>query len=515
MTADGVRPVVLVIMDGWGDAPPSPGNAVTLADTPTYDRLVADAPCAMLTPFGREVGLPEGQMGNSEVGHLNLGAGRVVYQSLTKIDLAIEDGTFFRNPALVGAAHYAKAHGGTLHLLGLIGTGGVHAQDTHLLALLRLAKAEGLSRVAIHAFLDGRDTPPSSARGYMRTLEAEIAKIGVGRVATVSGRYYAMDRDTRWDRVQKAYDALTSGTGDTAHSADDAIARSYAAGITDEFLVPTVIVDNKQPIEKIVDGDAVIFFNFRADRVRELSHALVDDAFDGFPRAAHPHVYFVTMTEYEQKLPVAGIAYPQDDIAESLAQVIAEHSLGQFHAAETEKYPHVTFFFNGGREESFPGESRSLTPSPKVATYDLQPEMSAPAVADAVVAAIAGGQYAFVLVNFANADMVGHTGVLAAAIAAVETVDGCVGRVLAAVDAAGGAALVTADHGNAEEMIAPDGTPMTAHTMNRVRCFLTGAGVPAGAMMRPAGRLADIAPTVLDLLGIPQPSVMTGKSLCE
>lgn len=510
----GVRPVALVIMDGWGDAPPSSGNAVTNAKTPTYDRLVATAPRAELVPFGREVGLPAGQMGNSEVGHLNLGAGRVVYQSLTRIDLAIEDGTFADNPVLVGAARHARERGAALHLLGLVGPGGVHAQDAHLLALLQLAQREGVERVFVHAFLDGRDTPPRSARDYMATLEGQIGAIGVGRVATVSGRYYAMDRDKRWDRVQKAYDALTRGTGETAHSADAAIARSYEAEVTDEFVLPTVIVDDDgTPIGTIRDDDAVVFFNFRADRARELSHALVDDDFDGFPRAAHPRVYFVTMTEYEAGLPVRGVTFPAQDVAEPLAAVIAAHGLAQFHAAETEKYPHVTFFFNGGREEPFAGEDRTLIPSPKVATYDLQPEMSAPALTDAVVGAIGSGTYAFILVNFANADMVGHTGVLAAAIKAVETVDTGVGRIFAALDAAGGAAIVTADHGNAEEMIAPDGTPMTAHTMNRVPCFLVGAGVPPGTTVRAEGRLADIAPTVLDLLGLPQPAAMTGESL--
>ncbi|HEY7908297.1 MAG TPA: 2,3-bisphosphoglycerate-independent phosphoglycerate mutase, partial [Thermomicrobiales bacterium] len=436
-----VRPVVLVIMDGWGDAPEGPGNAVALAETPTFDRLCATAPRTELIPFGREVGLPEGQMGNSEVGHLNIGAGRIVYQTLTRIDLAIETGAFMENAVLAGAMREAKARGAILHLLGLIGPGGVHAQDLHLVALLRLAKAEGLTKVAIHAFLDGRDTPPASARGYMQHLEGEIRRIGVGRVATVSGRYYAMDRDNRWDRVQKAYDALTLGAGEQAQSADEAIARSYAAGVTDEFVLPTVIVGGDDlPVGTITDGDVAIFFNFRADRARELSHALIDDDFDGFPRAAHPRVTFVTMTEYEADLPVSGIAFPAENIVEPLAEVIAAHGLAQFHAAETEKYPHVTFFFNGGREAPFPGEERRLIPSPKVATYDLQPEMSAGALTDAVVAAIESGRYAFVLVNFANPDMVGHTGVLAAAVAAVETVDSCVGRVLAALAQTGGAA---------------------------------------------------------------------------
>ncbi|MDQ6832148.1 MAG: 2,3-bisphosphoglycerate-independent phosphoglycerate mutase, partial [Chloroflexota bacterium] len=467
-----------------------------------------------LIPYGREVGLPDRQMGNSEVGHLNIGAGRIVYQTLTRIDRAIEDGAFFHNPVLREAVHAAKERHATLHLLGLIGSGGVHAQDTHLRALLRLAKQEGVENVAIHAFLDGRDTPPESARGYMRHLEDEIATIGVGRVATVSGRYYAMDRDTRWDRIQKTYDALTRGIGETASTPDAAIARAYAAGVTDEFVLPAVIVgEDGAPVGTMTDGDVAIFFNFRSDRARELSHALIDERFDGFLRTTHPHLTLVTMTEYEADLPVAGIAFPVENIVEPLAAVIAAHGLAQFHAAETEKYPHVTFFFNGGREEPFADEDRRLVPSPKVATYDMQPEMSARAVVEAVVAAILSGRYAFVLVNFANADMVGHTGVLSAAVAAVETVDGCVGQILAALEQTGGAAIVTADHGNAEEMIAPDGTPMTAHTMNRVPCFLTGPGVPPDTRLRPHGRLADIAPTVLHLLGLPQPAVMTGESL--
>ncbi len=512
--ARAIRPVVLVIMDGWGDAAAGPGNGVTLAATPTFDRLSATALRSELIPFGREVGLPDGQMGNSEVGHLNIGAGRVVYQTLTRIDLAIEDGSFFRNSVLLAAMRTVKEKNVALHMLGLIGPGGVHAQDMHLLALLRLAKQEGLANVAIHAFLDGRDTPPESAREQMQRLEAEIAKIGVGRIATISGRYYAMDRDRRWDRVRKAYDALTLGAGETARAPDEAIARSYAAGVTDEFVLPTVIVgEDGTPVGTIADGDGAIFLNFRSDRARELSHALVDDQFDGFPRAAHPHLTFVTMTEYEADLPVAGVAFPTENIVEPLADVIAAHGLAQFHAAETEKYPHVTFFFNGGQEEPFPDEERRLIPSPKVATYDLQPEMSATAVADAVVTAVTSGRYAFVLVNFANADMVGHTGILAAAVAAVETVDACVGQILAALDTTGGAAIVTADHGNAEEMIAPDGTPMTAHTMNCVPCFLVGPGLSPEMRLRPQGRLADIAPTILHLLGLPQPAVMTGESL--
>jgi len=507
-------PVVLIIMDGWGDAPPGPGNAVALADTPTIDRLRATAPQTHLIPFGRAVGLPEGQMGNSEVGHLNLGAGRVVYQTLTRIGLAIEDGSFGDTLALVAAVEHARTHDAALHLMGLIGPGGVHAQDLHLLALLRLAKARGLTRVFVHAFLDGRDAPPTSARGYMAALEAQMREIGIGQVATVSGRYYAMDRDNRWERVQKAYDALTLGTGETAPSADAAIAQSYDAGTADEFVLPTVITGaDGAPVATIADDDAVIFFNFRADRARQLTRAFVEAGFDRMTRQAEPHTYFVTMTEYEAGLPVSGVAFPPHNVEEPLAAVVAAYDLKQFHCAETEKYPHVTFFFNGGREDPFPGEARTLIPSPKVATYDLQPEMSADAVTDAVVEAVRSGQYAFVLVNFANADMVGHTGVLAAAIKACETVDSCVGRVLAAVDEVGGAAIVTADHGNADVMIAPDGSPMTAHSLNPVPLYLAGPAVLPGTALRPDGLLADVAPTALALIGLPQPTIMTGQSL--
>ncbi len=510
-----VQPVVLVIVDGWGTAPPGPGNAVVLAETPTINGLDAAAPRTSLVSFGRAVGLPEGQMGNSEVGHTNLGAGRVVYQTLTRIDLAIEDGSFERTDALVAAMRHAQERGTALHLLGLIGSGGVHAQDAHLLALLRMAQAHGVGDVFVHAFLDGRDTPPQSARDYLRTLEAAMGEIGIGQVASVSGRYYAMDRDNRWDRVQKTYDALVLGQGEMARSADDAIARSYDAGVTDEFVLPTVITgEDGEPSGTIGDDDAVIFFNFRTDRARELARALVRDDFDAFRRAAQPRTFFVTMTEYERDLPVAGIAFPPQDVAQPLAQVIADAGLAQFHCAETEKYPHVTFFFNGGREEPFAGEDRTLIPSPKeVKTYDEKPEMSAAGVTDAVVGAIRSGTYAFVLVNFANPDMVGHTGVLDAAIAACATVDACVARVLAAVGEAGGAALVTADHGNAEEMLTPDGQPQTAHSMNPVPLYLVGPGVPPGTALRPNGLLADVAPTVLDLLGLPQPDAMTGQTL--
>jgi 2,3-bisphosphoglycerate-independent phosphoglycerate mutase len=509
--------VVLVILDGFGVYKDYPGNAVRLAETPNVDRWAREFPSTAMAASGRDVGLPAGQMGNSEVGHLNLGAGFVVDQWITRLDKAIEDGSFFANPILVGAVEGARARGAALHLLGLLGNGGVHASDTHLRAVLKLARDRGLERVYLHPFTDGRDTPPQSARGFVRDLEATLAALGTGRIATISGRYYAMDRDRRWDRVARAYAALVAGDGPTAPGAGAAIEASYAAGVTDEFVFPTVIVEpDGRPVATIGDGDTVIFTNFRNDRARELTRALTDPAFDGFPRARVPRgLHYVTLVEYEEGLPVA-VAFAPQDVREPLAAVLAAHGRAQFHAAETEKYPHVTFFFNGGREAPFPGEERHLIPSPKVATYDLQPEMSAPPLADAVVAAIASGRFDFVLVNFANPDMVGHTGVLAAAIAACATADACAGRVVAAALAAGGVALITADHGNAEVMIdEATGGPHTAHTTNPVPVWLASPpGDPLRrATLRRGGRLADVAPTLLDLLRLPPTPDMTGASL--
>ena len=511
------RPVALIILDGFGVYKAYPGNAVRLAHTPHVAAWDATFPHTQLAASGRDVGLPTGQMGNSEVGHLNLGAGFVVDQWITRLDKAIEDGSFFANPTLIAAIDHAKAHGTALHLLGLLGNGGVHASDAHLRAVLQLAHDRGLARVFLHPFTDGRDTPPDSARGFVRDLEAYMAQLGMGQIATISGRYYAMDRDHRWDRVALAYAALAEGQGQTARSATGALDRAQAAGITDEFLKPTVITDTAgKPLATIRDGDAVIFTNYRNDRARELSHALLDTDFSGFPRGTVPQgLHYVTMTEYEAGLPVA-IAFPPHDVREPLAAVLAAHGLRQFHAAETEKYPHVTFFFNGGREEPFPGEERTLTPSPRVATYDLQPEMSAAGVADAAIAAVESGRFDFIIVNFANPDMVGHTGVLAAAIAACETADACAGRLVAAILAAGGAALLTADHGNAEIMIdEATGGPYTAHTTNPVPLWLASPeGDPLRrATLRPGGRLADVAPTLLALLGVPKSEDMTGESL--
>lgn len=515
------RPVALIILDGFGVYKSYPGNAVRLARTPNVERWNAAFPYTELTASGRDVGLPTGQMGNSEVGHLNLGAGFVVDQWITRLDKAIEDGSFFNNPALIGAIEHAKARGTALHLLGLLGNGGVHASDAHLRAVLQLAHDRGLDRVYLHPFTDGRDTPPDSAQGFVRDLETYLASLGTGQIATISGRYYAMDRDHRWDRVALAYVAMTEGRGETAASAGEALTHSYASDPRgDEFLTPTVITGGDgAPIATIRDGDAVVFTNFRNDRARELTHALIDRDFDGFARAAVPNdLYYVTMTEYEAGLPVE-IAFPPHDVREPIAAVVSGHGLRQFHSAETEKYPHVTFFFNGGREEPFPGEERALIPSPKgadVPTYDYKPEMSAAGVADAAITAVESGNFDFIIVNFANPDMVGHTGVLAAAIAACETADTQGGRLVDAILAAGGAAIITADHGNAEVMIdEATGKPHTAHTTNPVPVWLASPeGDPLRrATLRRGGRLADVAPTLLDLLGLPKAGDMTGVSL--
>ncbi|MCC6630245.1 MAG: 2,3-bisphosphoglycerate-independent phosphoglycerate mutase [Chloroflexi bacterium] len=508
------RPVVLIVMDGWGLGPDYAWNAVLHADTPVFDRLWAGWPHTQLIASGEAVGLPAGQMGNSEVGHLNLGAGFIVYQWITFLDKEIAEGRFFANAALLGAMAAAKRPGARLHLLGLIGSGGVHASGAHLAALLRLARDQAVPDVAIHAFLDGRDTPPQSALGFLQELEATAAQVGTGRVATVSGRYYAMDRDRRWERVQKAYDALVLGEGPRFASATAAIEASYAAGVTDEFMLPAIIAADGRPATTIADGDTVIFFNFRADRARELSQALLLPDFAGFARRRVPtDLHYVTLTRYEEDLPVTAAAYPPIEVREPLAAVVAAHGRRQFHTAETEKYPHVTYFFNGGREEPFPGEERLLAPSPKVATYDLQPEMSALEVTDRLVERIASGVDDFIIVNFANGDMVGHTGVFAAAVRAVETVDACVGRVVAATLARGGALLITADHGNADEMVdRVTGAPHTAHTTNPVPLILVGEGLQQ-ACLRDGGVLADIAPTLLDLMGLPTAAAMDHASL--
>ena len=510
-------PVVLVILDGWGIGRDEPGNAVLHAHTPMMDRLWADYPHATLITSGEDVGLPAGQMGNSEVGHTNIGAGFIVYQWLTRIDLAVANGELAANPALNGAIDRALANGGKLHLLGLVSDGGVHSHIRHLEAILRLARARGLpaDRVVVHAFTDGRDTAPDSGLGFLQDLERTMSDIGVGRVGTVSGRYYGMDRDRRWERTHRAYDAIVHGNGAHAPSVAEAISRAYAAGITDEFIPPTIVDDDSGPAT-IGPGDSAIFFNFRADRGRQLSEALVGEAFGGWERGPRiPDLHLVTLARYEEGLE-ADVAIPPMDVTNPLARVVSDAGLTQFHAAETEKYPHVTFFLNGGREEPFPGEGRDLIPSPKVATYDLQPEMSAPELTDAVVGAIESGQYHLIVVNYANGDMVGHTGVYAAAVRAIETVDACLARVIAATLEHDGVALVTADHGNAEEMIDREtGAPMTAHTTNPVPVVLIAPEEhPLRYVdLRPNGRLSAVAPTILSLMGLAVPSSMSEPAL--
>ncbi|MCL4078879.1 2,3-bisphosphoglycerate-independent phosphoglycerate mutase [Coriobacteriia bacterium Es71-Z0120] len=504
-------PVALIIMDGFGLAPPGPGNAISLARTPNLDALMMRWPWTSLACSGLAVGLPEGQMGNSEVGHLNIGAGRVVYQELTRIFKAIEDGSLEENEVLAHAIDGAVADGRAVHFMGLVSDGGVHSHQEHLYALVRMAAKRGARRVFVHAFLDGRDVPPSSGLGYVRALERVLAEVGVGEVATVMGRYYAMDRDRRWERVERAWRAMVLGDGVRVSSAQAAIEASYAAGVTDEFVEPAVVTRDGSPVATVEDGDTVIFFNFRPDRAREITRAFVDPAFDGFERPLRPQVRFVCLTEYDPTIP-APIAFEKDLPCCVLADVIAEAGLRQLHIAETEKYAHVTFFLNGGKEAPKPGEQRILVPSPKVPTYDLQPEMSAPEVTRRLVEAIDANAADFYVANYANCDMVGHTGVLEAAIRAVEAVDDGVGQVVAAIRAKGGSAIVTADHGNAEKMLDEGGAPFTAHTSDPVPFIVAADGVRS---VREGGILADVAPTVADLMGLDAPAEWTGCSLAE
>ena len=500
------KPVLLMILDGWGIAPASSSNAATLARTPNLDAYFANYPHTQLEASGLEVGLPAGQIGNSEVGHLNIGSGRIIYQSLTRISKSIADGDFFTNPVLVKVMDEVKASGKALHLLGLLSDGGVHSHITHIIALLEMAQKHGLTKVYVHAFLDGRDVPPQSALTYVEQLEAAMDKIGVGKIATVSGRYYAMDRDKRWERLAKAYATVAQGDGPRAASATAGIEASYEAGVTDEFVVPFTIegVDGR-----ISAGDGVIFANFRPDRAREITRAIIDEEFPYFerPASARP-VHFACMAQYDATI-AAPVAYPPESIDDTLGQVLAQRGLRQLRIAETEKYAHVTFFFNGGVEEPNQNEERILIPSPKVATYDLQPEMSAEEVTQALLAELDKDKFDVVILNFANPDMVGHTGVLEAAIKAMEKVDNCVGRVVERVLALDGSVCICADHGNLEKMAEPDGEPNTAHTTNPVPFLL----ISKEKHELHQGILADIAPTMLELLHIPQPKAMTGKSL--
>jgi 2,3-bisphosphoglycerate-independent phosphoglycerate mutase len=503
------RPVALIVLDGWGYRTEREGNAVALATVPTWDRLWSRSSRTILAASGLRVGLPEGQIGNSEVGHLNLGAGRVVKQDLVRIDEAIADRSFFENPALLSACRGVRDSGGTLHLLGLLGNGGVHSVDRHLWALLDLIEAQRVARVAVHAMLDGRDTLPRSALGFMEDALAHFR--GRARVASVGGRYYGMDRDKRWPRTELAYRAIAEGRGPTALDPLALIRSAYDRDVTDEFIVPTVIVEDGAPVAAMRPGDAVICFNFRSDRMRQISRALADPGFDGFDVSSRPSLPIVTMTSYDQRLTLPHAFAPQS-MVDIVAEILSHSGMTTFRTAETEKYAHVTYFFNGGVETPFPGEDRCLVPSAKVATYDLQPEMSAPGVTDVLCKALVDGDHDFILCNYANGDMVGHTGSLPATIRAVETVDRCLARVLEAAGRSGTRLLITADHGNCEQMIDPaTGGPHTAHTTNPVPIVLVAEDDQHP--LRGGGALCDVGPTILQLLGVPVPPAMTGQDL--
>lgn len=501
------KPLALIILDGFGHNPLEYGNAIAAAHKPNLDRLFRENPHTLIGASGMDVGLPDGQMGNSEVGHTNIGAGRVVYQELTRITKSIEDGDFFENPALRGAMDNCVQNGSSLHLLGLCSDGGVHSHNRHLYGLLEMAKRCGVHKVYVHCFMDGRDVPPTSGRDYVEELETEMNRLGVGQIATVMGRYYAMDRDNRWERVSRAYDAIVHGRGNFNASAVDAMEKSYGSETTDEFVEPTVCLKGAE----VRSGDSIIFFNFRPDRARELTRTFVDPDFTGFEReGGRRETYFVCMTQYDATMPNVQVAFKPESLTNTFGQYIADNGLTQLRIAETEKYAHVTFFFNGGVEAPYQNEDRALIPSPKVATYDLQPEMSAYLVTDEVVKRIESGNYDVIILNYANCDMVGHTGVFEAAQKAVEAVDTCLGRTVDAILKMGGSALITADHGNADQMYERDGSPFTAHTTNPVPLIVVGQG---NCELREGGRLADLAPTMLKILGLPQPAEMTGESI--
>lgn len=506
------KPLILIILDGWGLSPEREGNAIALARTPTMDALYQRYPWTTLQTSGEEVGLPRGLMGNSEVGHLNIGAGRVVYQDILRISKSIESGELFGNPALTEAVDRARRGGRRLHLLGLLSDGGVHSTLEHMAALLRLARERGLIQVYLHPFLDGRDTSPTKGADYLGWLLDTARRLGVGRIATVMGRYYAMDRDKRWDRLQRAYLAMVGGQGEMAEEPVAAVRRSYERGVTDEFVEPIVLTSGDgRPAGRIEDEDSVIFFNFRADRAREITGSLTQPDFAGFDRGRYPRVHYVCLTEYDERFDLP-IAFPPQELQHILAQVLSDHGLPNLRIAETEKYAHVTFFFNGGQEKAFPGEERILVPSPQVATYDLKPEMSCAEVTERVLEALSAGRYPLIILNYANPDMVGHTGLLQAAIRAVGAVDRCLERVIACVREREGVALITADHGNAEQMTDPvTGGPHTAHTTNPVPFILVDDSRREG--LREGGALKDIAPTILGILGLPQPVEMTGRDL--
>ena len=507
------KPVVLMVLDGYGLNDKTEGNAIAMAKTPVMDKLMKECPFVPGNASGLSVGLPDGQMGNSEVGHMNIGAGRIIYQDLTSITKAIEDGDFFKNEALLEAVNNCKKNNSDLHLWGLLSDGGVDSHISHLFGILELCKKEGLNNVYVHPFLDGRDTPPASGKDYVEELVNKMKEIGVGKVASLSGRYYAMDRDNRWDRVEKAYAAIAYGEGETATDPVKAMEDSYAKEITDEFVLPTVIMENDKPVATVKANDSVIFFNFRPDRAREITRAFCDDEFDGFERKnGRVPVTFVCFKDYDESISNKLVAFKKQSIDNTFGEYLAKNGKKQLRLAETEKYAHVTFFFNGGVEEPNKDEERTLVKSPAVATYDLQPEMSAPEVGEKLDAAITSGEYDVIIINFANPDMVGHTGVIPAAVAAVERVDACVGAAVEAVKKVDGVLFICADHGNAEKMIDYEtGNPHTAHTTNPVPFILVN--YKEGVTLREGGCLADIAPTLLEIMELPQPEEMTGKSL--
>ena len=507
------KPTVLLILDGYGERKEKEGNAIALAKTPVMDRLKKEFPYVEGQASGLFVGLPDGQMGNSEVGHMNMGAGRIVYQELTRITKSIQDGDFFENKALKAAVEHCKKEDSALHFMGLVSSGGVHSHIEHIYGLLELAKRAGLKKVYLHAFLDGRDTPPDSGKSFLLAVEKKMQELGVGEIATISGRYYAMDRDKNYDRVEKAYRAMVEGTGEKASSVEEAIDASYAKKVYDEFVLPTVI-EKDGAVHTVSDGDAMIFFNFRPDRAREICHAFCDDDFSFFERGARKNIFFVCFTDYDPTIPNKHVAFEKEEIHNTLGEVVSNLGKNQLRIAETEKYAHVTFFFNGGKEEPYENEDRILVPSPKeVPTYDLKPEMSCYTVTEKLTEAIHSGKYDLVVANFANPDMVGHTGVLPAAIKAIEVVDECMGKVVDAVESMHGNLFILADHGNADIMIdEKTGEPYTAHTTNPVPFILVSE---EKHKLREGGCLADVAPTLLELMGIPQPKEMTGKSLLE
>ncbi|MDP3012738.1 MAG: 2,3-bisphosphoglycerate-independent phosphoglycerate mutase [Candidatus Subteraquimicrobiales bacterium] len=510
-----VKPLCLIILDGWGIGENTEENAIALAKTPNMDRYLSTHPFTIIGASGKAVGLPEGQMGNSEVGHLNLGAGRIVYQDLLRINKAIKDGSFFFNGVLLEALNNVKKHSSRLHLMGLLSDGGVHSHNTHLYALLEMAKQNGVNEVFLHLFLDGRDVLPKSALLYLEELEKKISLIGIGKITTIVGRYYGMDRDKRWERIELAFEAIVHGEGENASTPKQAVEQSYEQGVVDEFVKPTVIrlsaTSSQLPVGLVKDKDAVIFFNFRPDRARQITRAFIEEDFKEFDRGKNPlEVHFVCMTEYDATFKVP-VAFPPQELTNVLADVLAKHGLKQLHIAETEKYAHVTFFFNGGKEEPKKGEVRRLIPSPKVATYDLKPEMSAYEVTEAVLEEIGKDIFDVIILNYANPDMVGHTGVFEAAVKAAEAVDECMGKVVEAIIERGGECLITADHGNLEKMIDPQTKgPFTAHTIDDVPfIYVTERKVK----LQKGGCLADVAPTMLEILEIPKPEEMTGKSL--